>query len=311
MIDLTLNEEQRQIIDSVRGTLERLQSRKMPLAEQWAELARHGMFGLSLDGAEQGAGFSIIEEVLLAHEVGRSVAHSGYLATAAAALLSSSLRDQIISGNLIVSFGLRSESSDGRCWLMDATEADFVLMKAKRLWQIESIGNFSDREQVESLDGSPLETATIGASRTSPADGDQLDLRIELLFCGALCGIAERAKEMSVDYAGTREQFGRPIGSFQAVAHHCADSAMRVEAALAQLYLAAISVRDDAPDAALQVAAAGHIADDAAFRNASVNIRIHGGMGFSSETGADKLLKRTLTYRRLSLGEHWRNQNLL
>jgi alkylation response protein AidB-like acyl-CoA dehydrogenase len=117
-------------------------------------------------------------------------------------------------------------------------------------------------------------------------------LRLRLIDAAALAGIARAALDMGVAYAGIREQFGRPIGSFQAVKHHCANMAIAANCARDQTAFAAVAVDDDRADAIMQVESALLVAGKAALENAAKNIQIHGGIGFSDEADPHLLLKR-------------------
>jgi alkylation response protein AidB-like acyl-CoA dehydrogenase len=97
---------------------------------------------------------------------------------------------------------------------------------------------------------------------------------------------------MAVGYAGMREQFGRPIGSFQAVKHHCANMAIAARLACDQVSFAAVAIDDGRADAALQVESAVYVAGSSALDNCGKNIQVHGGMGFSDEADPHLLLKR-------------------
>jgi alkylation response protein AidB-like acyl-CoA dehydrogenase len=97
---------------------------------------------------------------------------------------------------------------------------------------------------------------------------------------------------MAVAYAGVREQFGRPIGTFQAIKHHCANMVVAARCARDQTNFAAVAFDDERPDAALQVECALLVAGSAALDNAGKNIQIHGGMGFSDEADPHLFLKR-------------------
>ena len=118
-------------------------------------------------------------------------------------------------------------------------------------------------------------------------------MRLRLIDAAALAGLAQAALEMAVGYAGMREQFGRPIGSFQAVKHHCANMALSSRLACDQVSFAAVAVDDGRDDAALQVESAFFVAGSAAIENAGKNIQIHGGIGFSDEAEPHRLLKRS------------------
>ena len=114
-----------------------------------------------------------------------------------------------------------------------------------------------------------------------------------LLTAALQVGLADRLTELAVEYAKTREQFDRPIGSFQAVKHICADMLVRTELARASLHAAAVTLDDPevgSPDRA--VAGAKQLADDAASGNARACVQVHGGMGFTWEMPVHFLLKR-------------------
>jgi len=104
-------------------------------------------------------------------------------------------------------------------------------------------------------------------------------------------GAAARLLEMTVEYAGQREQFGVPIGSFQAVKHHCADMALGVDASRATLWAAA-SALDDGAQGSRTVSAAVAYAKSAASRVASTALQVHGGIGFTWEHDLHLFLRR-------------------
>jgi alkylation response protein AidB-like acyl-CoA dehydrogenase len=116
--------------------------------------------------------------------------------------------------------------------------------------------------------------------------------RLRLNAAAALAGIAQTALEMGVAYAGVREQFGRPIGTFQAVKHHCANMVTAARCARDQTNFAAVALDEGRADAQLQIECAFFVAGTAALENAGKNIQIHGGMGFSDEADPHLLLKR-------------------
>jgi hypothetical protein len=106
-------------------------------------------------------------------------------------------------------------------------------------------------------------------------------------------GIAAAVTDRAVRYATQREQFGRTIGSFQAVKHLCADMLVRAELARAAVHAAAVTVDDPGVgDVARAVAGAKVMADVAATQNARACIQVHGGMGFTWDVDAHFYLKR-------------------
>jgi alkylation response protein AidB-like acyl-CoA dehydrogenase len=97
---------------------------------------------------------------------------------------------------------------------------------------------------------------------------------------------------MTVSYAGQREQFGVPIGSFQAVKHHCADMALMVEAGRSVCWAAALALTRDTGDEQRVVSAACAYAKSAASRVARTALQVHGGIGFTWEHDLHLLLRR-------------------
>jgi alkylation response protein AidB-like acyl-CoA dehydrogenase len=131
------------------------------------------------------------------------------------------------------------------------------------------------------------------------AEDDPIWLRGLVLAAAMQVGIAEAAKDMAVDHAKNRIQFGRPIGVNQAIKHRCVDMAVAAEAALEQTLFAAVCLRDCRRDADFQVLAAKAVASKAALANASEAIQVHGAMGFSYEHDMHLYLKRAHMLDRL------------
>jgi alkylation response protein AidB-like acyl-CoA dehydrogenase len=157
-------------------------------------------------------------------------------------------------------------------------------------------------ESVDVVPDQPLDlTATVGAVTFTNAvaeviaDGEELrhalrNARRQALLAVAAdsVGVGSRALAMAVEWAGERHQFGRPIGSFQAVSHRCADMLVAVEGARSQVLNAAESDVDSGYLVDLAAAAAF----DAAVAAAEATIQIHGGIGFTWEHPTHLLLRR-------------------
>ncbi len=105
-------------------------------------------------------------------------------------------------------------------------------------------------------------------------------------------GAAEACLDMAVEYAKVRQQFGRPIGSFQAIKHKCADMLMLVEAARSSAFYASALAAQGAADLAEAASSAKAYCSDAFFHCAAENIQIHGGIGFTWEHPAHLYFKR-------------------
>ena len=105
-------------------------------------------------------------------------------------------------------------------------------------------------------------------------------------------GGAQRCLDMSVDYAKERIQFGRPIGSFQAIKHKCADMMVEVESARSASYYAGWAAAEESEDLAVAAALAKAFCSDTYFRCAAESVQIHGGVGFSWEYDVHLYFKR-------------------
>ena len=116
--------------------------------------------------------------------------------------------------------------------------------------------------------------------------------RAKVALAAEMIGGAQKVLETAVAYSKVREQFGRPIGSFQAVQHKCADMMVAIETARSAIYYAAWAVSNDAPDARAAAAVAKAAASDAYTRIAADGIQVHGGIGFTWEHDMHLYFKR-------------------
>jgi alkylation response protein AidB-like acyl-CoA dehydrogenase len=328
MIDLLPSVEQQQIIDSVVEFFERALPVARPAgadsgrisAGLWKEIAGLGWFGLGLAEQVGGAGYCLVEEMLVAREIGRHVASPALFAAMLAAHVAANagnepLLERILSGELRVGLAnlLPGASRRARNFhLLDADGSHLVLYWDEGGMGLHERASFATATAVDSLDEAVhLERAV--APDSAPfawvsAQRSPLPRRAALLICAQQVGVAEAAKDDAVAYAKMREQFGQPIGAFQALKHECADMAVECEAAYAQTFFAGLTENDGLADAGFQCAAAGLLATQAALGNARANIQIHGGIGFTSECDAHRYLKRAHLLAQLggAAGRHWR-----
>ena len=107
-----------------------------------------------------------------------------------------------------------------------------------------------------------------------------------------MLGAARRCLEMSVEYAKVRQQFGQPIGAFQAIKHACAEMLLEVENAHAAVYYAAWALDAGSPDAELAASAAKAYVGDASRKVCGNSIQVHGGIGFTWEYDLHLYVKR-------------------
>jgi alkylation response protein AidB-like acyl-CoA dehydrogenase len=265
--------------------------------ELWQQFVELGWFGVSSPDAQGGSGLGIAEDILLAREAGRQLVAPSVLATAFSARFAASNNQQALASALIageqrVAFTIPTEQNQQL--LVDSDAADFLLTVCDGNLQLLPADTASDKEELHGMDESLSLTRAVlsgDALITSPDQGEIM--RLAVIICAALTGIAESACQAAVAYANEREQFGQPIGAFQAINHLCADMAVRNESAWCQCVFAALSLQDGKADAAQQVAAATELARSAAIENARGNVQVHGGVGFTVEYDAHLLVKRT------------------
>jgi len=308
MIDLQPSSEQNAIVDSVAAFLtdrlprDRLRPEPQPRpnldAQAWTDLGTLGVFALGLPEDCGGVGYGLMEEMLVHREFGRFLVSPAVIATPVAAKIAAAagetaLASRIGAGEVFVAPALPG-GRGGRTHLLDAPDAKMLLSWNGNSLTLHEANAFGERLDVAGIDSTvALQTAKASDKQiVARADGDALSRHASLLVCAYLVGIAEAACEESVAYAKVREQFGQPIGAFQAVKHRCADMLMRASAAWNLTLFAALADVAAGSDAGFQASAARLIAADAALRNAAVNIQNHGGIGFTGEHDAHLFLKR-------------------
>ena len=325
MIDFSPDDEQQSILDNISGVLSReapvsrlrdstAKAGQVANAEFIRRVAGLGWLGLGLSEDKGGAGYGLVEEMLLFQEAGRHLVTPKLLACvlgARAAALGGQvdLAGDILGGTVQVALlsplGLAEigPSSRGTFYRLDGEPGDFLLAIDGRGAELIDGAAFAAAEKLRGLDDhvglakARLDGAT--ARAWVPFDRDPSCLRATILISATLVGIAAASRDLAVSYAKLREQFGQPIGAFQAVKHHCADMAVRCEAAQSLTTFAMLAVRDHRDDAAFQAAAAKLVAIGAGIGNAEKTIQVHGGMGFTADCEANLYLKRAHLFAEL------------
>jgi len=299
IIDLTLSDDQRMIEDGVRDFLhgrlpvERLREPQNHggTAERalWQELTELGLFGLGCAEQDGGLGMGFAEEALAARALGLILASPVVLAQLSAPHITTdpTLRAALIAGTTKAAFA--NYLGDGAAHLIDGDGAEQVLLLSPEGAILLPRSSLGAAEVATGMDET-VSLARLSVSVDLPARCSGTD-RTSLLISAYLTGIAQAATTMAVEYAKTREQFGQPIGAFQAIKHQCADMASRASAAEAQGFFSAVAFGNGLDDAS-EIAAARMLASRAAIENAKANIQIHGGMGFTAECDAHLFLKR-------------------
>ncbi len=160
------------------------------------------------------------------------------------------------------------------------------------------------------LEFSSTPATLIGADGgAEPGLSKTLDLAAVALAAEQVGG-AQHVLDASVEYAKTRIQFGRPIGSFQAIKHKCADMLLEVESAKSAAYYAAWAAAEDSDELPVVASLAKSYCSEAYFHAAAENIQIHGGIGFTWEHPAHLYFKRAKSSE-LLLGDPSYHRELL
>jgi alkylation response protein AidB-like acyl-CoA dehydrogenase len=293
MIDLRLNDEQQAMVESVSALL----TEQSPVArlrpagartDIHGQLAEWGWFGVGLPEAAGGLNLGPAGEALLYLEAGRFLLSPSILATTLAAkLVPADRRAQFLDGRQRAALVMMAGENVAYCF--DRADAA-VLVKIDlgeiSLYPAEAFAG----TRVAGLDETVvMEKGALDAKQRLASESGH---RAGLLVAAMLAGIAKASCDLAVEYAKIREQFGQPIGAFQAIKHRCADMALNAFAAEAQLKMAAVWAAEEAESTAFQVAAAARTTITAALDNGASAIQVHGGMGFSAECDAHVYLKR-------------------
>jgi alkylation response protein AidB-like acyl-CoA dehydrogenase len=318
-MDLTLGAEQESIRDAIREVL----ADRMPIARVrsllaqdgardralWTAAGELGWFGLGVPEQGGGAGYGLSEEILLFVELGRSLAPGPWLGTVLAAHAlggAPALREvhrAVLAGTHGVAVIDDEESTfgEGRLTGEVAGVADGAGAQGFLVLGTQTVRYLAADARTVTIDpGSGIDpTRRVARVRFDDVTGEPVSRDAELLrqmatvlAAAEAVGVAERTLEASVEHGKVRQQFGRPIGSFQAVKHRCADMAVRAEVARSVTIFASVALRDREEGAARSARVAKALAVDAAIANASDNVQNHGGMGYTWEGDAHLYLKR-------------------
>ncbi len=317
MWNIHLNDDETMIADSVREFLsselpiERLRPNGAPVdqAKVRSEIHQLGWIGIGLPESVGGSGLGLVEEMLIQREYGRYLVSPSLMATVLAAHVAihageAELARELIAGTTSAALAIAAspEAPADPCaaYALDWNGSELLLF-----WNEEGMGlfdasAFAGAVVAECLDDSlTMHCGNLVLHRPRgwvSAKAQPLALRAQVLLSAGLVGLAGHACDLAVEYAKVREQFGKQIGSFQAVKHRCADMGLRSRLSWYQTSLACLKVQHGAADAPLHVASAKLVAARAAHENGRAGIQIHGGMGFQSECDAHWFMKRAHVY---------------
>jgi len=276
----------------------------------WKEIVATGWLGLHVDERFGGQGYGLPELSIVLEQLGRAAIGGPFLPTVAvSALIAEAGTDeqrerwlpQLVSGDVVAGIGANGAGVQaGSAITADAVavlaepDADLFLVPVGDDMVLVEAGDAVTARRTDSVDQLMRPVAVLGLSSAPVAEvfaGVARDAAriMRLLATSEAVGGLGACTEMATAYAAAREQFGRPIGSFQAVKHHCANMLMDTELAVAVAWDAA---RARGPEAELAATmAAGHVLP-AYQRVALDNVQVHGGIGYTWEHEAHLYIRR-------------------
>ena len=282
-MDLAFTPLQDELRTQARSFLEATES------PTWAQLAALGWTGASVAEEHGGAGLSFVEEAVLHEEAGRALLHAPLWSTSCLLpFLDGADQAAVAAGETSWTLALGPLVPD-----LD-TAANVAVVGGDTIWQLDGF----EREVLATNDETrPLGVVSGGEAGRALCSSETLPaLRARSLAILALeaVGVGSRALELAVEYAGSREQFGRIVGTYQAVSHPLATSYLELELARSLAWWAAWCVAVDDTEAPVAAAAAKADAADAAVLVCERAIQAHGGIGFTWEHVLHRLYKRAL-----------------
>jgi alkylation response protein AidB-like acyl-CoA dehydrogenase len=215
--------------------------------------------------------------------------------------------------------------SGEKTFVVDGSVADLLLVLAR---DDDALAFFAIRADDPGVDVSPHTTldptrgvasialdAAAGTRLNSFAGAEEVLRRGLSRTAAALAaeqvGVARRALELAVEYSKVREQFGRKIGSFQAIKHKCADMLLEVETAESMAWGAACAIDDADPEAASLAHLALALCSEAVAHVVTETIEVHGGIGFTWEHPAQLYYKRAIATSSLLGSPMWHREKML
>lgn len=330
-------------LERVRKFLQ-TENASIPDAQVWNQLCHLGIPGLIINEAYGGLGLGILDAALIAEQLGRFIVPAPFAATSVMAPLAISLAGsarqkeeflpklatgQLIAAVAISEFAAGARGSAGLSWkdgrlsgsnlfVMDCNNPGLIVVadSERNLHLVDA--------QAEGLSMTMLETVDrtrsvckmeLSSVQSQPLENRPAEALVRVRNAGRVVlaadtlGSAWRMLETAIEYAGQRVQFGRLIGSFQAVKHMCAEMAAELEPGRSLMWYAAHAQDQQLPDASLATAHCKAYACEAGRMVARKATEVHGGIGITDALGLHLWFKRIgLNYQLLGSPERLREE---
>jgi len=303
-------------------------------ADLWLKLAGQGFTGIICPEDCGGMGLGKVELILLMEEAGYALLPGPFFSTVALAVPTidavaspaqkKKYLSRIASGDARSTVAVLEESASWdlsnaklaaagdkltgtKLFVTDAAVADFIVVIAQNgVFMVDAKAPGLRIEPMKGMDLTrkvySVQFSNTPAEKLGSRDGDGEGVinafaLATTALAAEMVGGMQRALEITVAYAKTRKQFGKPIGIYQAVQHQCADMYLQTESSRSAVYYAAWALQENTPDAATAVSIAKMYASDAGRNVGNHGIQVHGGMGFTWENDLH------LYYRRAKASE--------
>lgn len=270
------------------------------------KIAAQGLTALSIPEEDGGLGMDDIAWALMTQELGYyaipdSLADTAYVAVGLLSALvpghkaRAELLPRIAEGSLRLAIGhpVNPLVSDAHlAQVLILSQGDQVHLLPRAEVEVQTQASIDASRRLGRVSWNPSAATLLADGEQGRALQAQLLDRGALSVAGQLLGLAQRMLDLSVDYVAQRKQFGKPIGSFQAVKHHLADVARHIEQAKPVLYRAAHGLARGDASASLWVSQARLAACEASWIAARKGIQVHGAMGYTWEVDLQMFMKR-------------------
>ncbi|MBR8640053.1 acyl-CoA/acyl-ACP dehydrogenase [Streptomyces tuirus] len=270
----------------------------------WARLAEAGVFALAVPEEQEGVGVRPIELAVGFTELGRHAVPGPLVETVAVAALLDHLDDTapatawlpgIASGKTAASLCLLTPDSP---YALDADAADVVFVVTEDTVRVaESAGPVQPSADPARRLARPLGGTVLAQGPGVRAAAAHAAGIAALATAAQALGLGRALLDRTVDYVKQRTQFGRPIGSFQAVKHRLADTLIALEFAQPLIHASAIALAAGQPDCARDLAAAKVAAGEAAYGAARTALHCHGAVGYTEELDLSLWIRKARALR--------------
>jgi alkylation response protein AidB-like acyl-CoA dehydrogenase len=318
---IAISDDHRALADTVGDFLSKHEARALnrrmleepgeALPPFWSEMAALGWLGLHLPEAVGGSGYGLLELAVVVEQFGRAICPGPFVPTVIASAVLAAAGDSpasahlagLAEGTVTAGIALSGEvtttgsTASGRAEVvLGAGTATLLLLPAgDDVVVVERNAAGVTVEVPPNMDPSrrsgPVSLDGAACTVLAGARGSLIDTA-RLLLAAEATGVARECTDQAASYARDRTQFGRPIGMFQAVKHHCANMAVAVELATSATWDAARAAETGGDQYSYAAAIAASLAVPAAVDNAQLNIQVHGGIGFTWEHDAHLFLRR-------------------